>query len=250
MIVRSLALLSLLLSLSLSLTACPSGGGSSPLDDTPDAATQPPKPDAAAPTPDAPPLKGYGQACSTGSQCSSGLCIGETGSQYVCSVSCNIDLPNDCRAVDGFCVPIGGNDHGCFGSIDTLNDLDDAILSVGDSTTRALTPLNDADMFQIRLNQLGRIRFTVTPTASIDVKLEAYGMIGSPLATSNDFGPSVAESMETEVQQIGNHVFLVVRNVGTSTGNYTLTVTKIAAPTLGPSLPASSDAPTSLDIAP
>jgi hypothetical protein len=213
------------------LAGCPGGGGSSPLD-KPDAAT--PLPDAPKPLPDAPPLKGYGQACTAANQCASGLCIGEQGSQFVCSIPCNINAANDCRAVDGFCVPIGGGDHGCFGMIETGNDLDDAILAVGDSASRSLTPLGDADMFQVSLNQLGTIRFTVTPQPTIDVKLEAYGMLGDPLGSANNTGPGMPESLQTDVQQIGAHMFLVVRNVGQSTGTYSFSATKVTA--FGPAM--------------
>jgi hypothetical protein len=219
-----------MLSISILLLAgCPGGGGGSSPMNTPDAPPMQPPPDAPPPpNPDAP-LKGYGQTCAAGNQCASGLCVSEQNGPSLCSIPCNIGLANDCRSVDAFCVPIGGNDHACWGSIETLNDTDDAIVSVGDSVTRTLTPLGDADMFQVQLNQLGKIRFTVTPTATIDVKLEAYGVLGSALGSANDVGPSMAEGLETEVQQIGSYMFLVVRNVGTSTGNYTFSVQKIAS---------------------
>ena len=209
----------------LSLAACP-GGGSSPLDKP---AAAPPAPDAAKPPPDAPPppLRGYGQTCSTPAQCASGLCVGETGGQHLCSIPCNLDVANDCRQVDAFCVPIGGGDHACWGTIETGNDLDDAILNVGDSATRSLTPLADADLFQVRLNQLGKIQFVVTPDPSIDVKLEAYGMLGDALGTSNDGGAGAPEVLETDVSQIGAHMFFVVRNVGQSTGGYAFTAQKV-----------------------
>lgn len=236
-----------MLSLALLLAGCPGGGGSSM--DKPDAAITPdapkPKPDAP-PSPPPPPLKGYGETCTSANQCASGLCIGETGSPHVCSVPCNIEVANDCRAVDGFCVPIGGGDHGCFGMIETGNDLDDAILNVGDNATRSLTPLNDADMFRVKLNQLGTIRFTASPSQSIDVKLEAYDMIGAPVGSSNDVGPSMAEALETNVQQIGGHIFLVVRNVGTSTGPYTFSVAKVP----GAFAPTPPNISRSLDAAP
>ena len=217
-------------------TGCPGGGGGDLPGDKPDAAT--PTPDAPKPMPDAPPmpLKGYGQACSGPQQCASGLCVGETGGTSLCSIPCNIDVANDCRSVDGFCVPIGGGDNACWGMIETLNDQDDAILNVGDSAQRSLTPLGDADMFQVRLNQLGKIRFTVTPQPSIDVKLEGYGMLGDALGSANNVGAGQAEVLETDVQQIGAHLFLVVRNVGQSTGGYTFTAVKVAG-TFSPSEP-------------
>lgn len=233
-------------SFALLLAGCPGGGGSSPLD-MPDAATL--TPDAPKPPPPDAPLRGYGQPCTSASQCASGLCIGEQGSPFKCSIPCNIEVANACRDVDGFCVPIGGGDHGCFGMIETGNDLDDAILSVGDSATRSLTPLADADLFQVRLDQLGTIRFTATPSASIDLALEAYDVIGAPIGSANNAGASQPEALETDVQQLGGHVFLVVRNVGTSTGSYTFSVTKVAAPFAPSGLP-DANAARSLTCAP
>ncbi len=215
-----------LLSLLVLLAGCPGGGSDGSPFDKPDAAPAMPDAPKPPPPPDAP-LKGYGQACTAPNQCASGLCIGETAGQFACSVPCNIDAPNDCHDVDGFCVPIGGADHACWGMIDTGNDLDDGILSVGDSATRSVTPLGDADMFQVRLNRLGKIRFTVTPQPSIDVKLEAYGMIGSPIGFANNTAAGMPEVLETDVQQLGSYMFLVVRDVGASTGGYTFSVTKV-----------------------
>jgi len=57
--------------------------------------------------------------------------------------------------------------------------------------------------------------------------LEAYGVLGDPLGIANDGGPGATESLQTDVQQIGGHIFMVVRNVGTSTGTCTLHVTHI-----------------------
>ena len=52
-------------------------------------------------------------------------------------------------------------------------------------------------------------------------------MLGDPLGIANDGGPGATESLQTDVQQIGGHIFMVVRNVGTSTGTCTLHVTHI-----------------------
>jgi hypothetical protein len=206
------------------LAGCPSEGGSTPAPDATakppvDAPTPPPPP-----PPPPPPLKGYGETCGNANECQSGLCVGETAGAFICSRSCTLDVALDCKDVDAFCVPIGGGGNACFGSIETGNDLDDAIVEIGDSVTRVLTPLGDADLFQVRLNTLGKATFTVTPQPSIDVKLEAYGQLGDALGVANDNPASMPEALETDVQQIGTHIFMVVRNVGTSTGGYTLSV--------------------------
>lgn len=219
-----------LFSLLLPLAGCPSDSTSAP----PDAATV--HPDAPVVHPDAPmpPLLPYGAACTSPSQCQGGLCVGETGGSYICSRPCTLDVALDCKDVDAFCVPIGNNENACYGSIESGNDTDDAILEIGDSVTRTLSPLGDADVFQVRLNQLGMVSFTVTPQPSIDVKLEAYGVIGSPLGFANDTGPGMPEVLQTDVQQVGTHVFVVVRDVGSSTGGYTLSVQHVAAAALAP----------------
>lgn len=218
------------------LAACPSEGGSTPQPDAPtkpppaiDAPLPPPQPDAR--------LRGYGEACATANECQSGLCVGETAGSFICSRLCTLDVAQDCKDVDAFCVPIGGGDNACFGSIETGNDLDDAIMQIGDSVTRAVTPLGDADLFQVRLDQLGTTTFTVTPAASIDVRLEGYGTLGDALGVANNNPAGLPEVLQTDVQQVGTHLFIVVRNVGTSTGNYTLAVAHTAS--LAPeSLPA------------
>jgi len=207
----------------LPLAACP-GGGSSP---SPDA---PPRPPVDAPEPPPPPdarLRAYGEPCVGGNECQSGVCVGETGSTFSCSRLCSLDVALDCKDVDAFCVPVGGGDNACFGEIETGNDLDDAIVEIGDSVTRNLSPLGDADLFQVRLNQLGTATFTVTPQPSIDVRIEANGVLGAPIGFANDAGPGLPEGLQTEVQQIGGHIFIVVRNVGSSTGGYTLAVARV-----------------------
>ncbi len=209
----------------LCLAACPSEEPAAPDagELPPDAG--PPPPDAM-PLPDARPLAGYGESCATGGDCASGLCIGDDQSEWRCSRYCTLAVALDCKAEDAFCVPVGDGDFACWGEIETGGDQDDAIVETGDSVTRALTPLGDADLFQVRLNDLGQILFQVTPEPSIDVQLEAYGVLGAPLGVANQAGPGEPEALVTEVQQIGGHIFMVVRNVGTATGSYTFAVTE------------------------
>ncbi len=195
----------------------------------PDAAmTPPPKPDASMPPPPPPPQKAYGQACANGSECVSGLCVGVTAGQFKCSRSCSLNVALDCKDVDAFCVPLDNNTNACFGTIESFNDNDDAIVEIGDSVTRLLTPLGDTDVFQVRLNTLGNTTITAKPEAGIDVKIEAFGVLGDPLAIQNGGTNGFAEALQTNVQQIGGHVFVAVTNVGTSTGGFTLSVAHVA----------------------
>lgn len=179
--------------------------------------------DARPPAPDAAPLLAYGEVCTDANQCIGGYCIGYEGEDYTCSRGCDINTANSCRSVDAFCVPVSDS-YACFGEIETGNDSDDAIIAVGDAVTRGLTPLDDADLFQVHLDQLGDILFQVTTDSSIDMQLEAYGVLGDPIGVANMRGAGEFEALQTEVQQIGGYIFMVVRNVGTSTGSYTLEV--------------------------
>jgi hypothetical protein len=216
-----------LLSLSFA-AACGGGGNSSP--DTPDAAMPPPPPvDAPVTPPPPPPKKPYGQACANGSECQSGICVGPTAAQSKCSRSCTLNVALDCKDVDAFCVPLTQGGNACFGSIESGNDLDDAIVEIGDSVTRLLSPLGDTDVFQVRLNTLGNTTLTATPEVGIDVKIEAFDVLGSPLAIANNGGNGVAEALQTNVQQIGTYVFVAVTNVGQSTGSFTLAVAHVNA---------------------
>jgi hypothetical protein len=211
-----------------SLVAC-GGGGSSETPDQPDAAMMPPKPDAPPmQPPPPPPKKSYGQACSGGNECTTGLCVGAPG-QSKCSRSCSLQVALDCKDVDAFCVPIDGGGNACFGTIESGNDTDDAILEIGDSITRLLTPLGDTDVFQVRLNTLGTATFTATPQVGIDVRIDAYSALGEPLAVANNGAAGVAEALQTNVQQIGGYVFVAVTNVGQSTGGFTLAVAHVNA---------------------
>jgi len=225
---RTIALLTALLS------AC-GGGGSMPGDDGDDMpAVTPDAPKPMNPNPPPPqPLKPYGQSCGNASECQSGLCVGTTASNQKCSRSCNLDVALDCKDVDAFCVPLQGGGGACFGTIESGNDNDDAIVEIGDSVTRLLTPLGDTDVFQVRLNTLGNTTITATPEAGIDVKIDAYGQVGEPLAIANAGGAGVAEALQTNVQQIGTHVFVAVTNVGQSTGGFTLSVAHVAATSQG-----------------
>lgn len=164
----------------------------------------------------------YGAACMFGDDCASGICVGEPYEH--CTVECNQAIANDCGGalnVAGFCVP-AGDGFLCVGDVDTGNDGDDAILHSGDSATRLLGTLTDVDMFQLDL-AAAQYAIIVTPAAADDdVQLEVYDPIGQPLGIVNDVGVGEAEGV---LYTTGGGVsFALVRNVGNSTGNYTIEV--------------------------
>jgi hypothetical protein len=208
-----------------SLVACVDHGSQMP-DPTP-TPTPTPMPDNPPPPPPTP-KKTYGQACNNGGDCQSGLCVGAPGA-FMCSRSCSLQVALDCKDVDAFCVPLDSGQNACYGTIESGNDLDDAIVEIGDSVTRLLTPLNDTDVFQVRLNTLGQTTITATPEAGIDVKIQAFSVLGEPLAIQNSGAAGVAEALQTNVQQIGTHVFVAVTNVGQSTGGFALAVAHVTA---------------------
>jgi hypothetical protein len=178
--------------------------------------------DAAPPMPDAsppPPLKDYGEACSSKPECASGLCVVD-----VCSRACTVEVPNDCQDVDAFCVPLQAGGFACYGEIETGNDDDDAILRPGDSTTRSLIPLGDADLFYVALDP-GSYTITVTPKNAFDLQLEAYSDIGEPTGVFNTGKAGEAEAALWEPTSAITG-FFVVRQVGPTSGSYTISLVR------------------------
>jgi len=169
------------------------------------------------------PGKAYGEQCSADSQCESKFCLTNDG----CSRSCDIKMPNPCRAEKAFCVPLQGDPgFACAEMIDTGSDTDDAYISVGDRLTRSLTPLKDADMFTVEVARSEPVSVIVTPSAGIDVALDAYNPIAQPIGAFNSGGPGGIEAGLFSAGQTDSWVFVIVRNVGNSTGQYQISVEK------------------------
>jgi len=168
----------------------------------------------------------YGDTCTFGEQCASELCIGAPYDH--CSVLCNQAIPNNCPDVGaaGFCVPLTGSEFACVGDLETGVDSDDAIVSPGDSVTRSLNTLTDADLFQVPVTD-GMFELTATPGAGHDLQLEVYDSIGQPIGTLDDGGAGVAETGVLTTTGGAGVIFCVVRNVGTTTGSYAFSVTAL-----------------------
>lgn len=163
----------------------------------------------------------YFEPCEEPVMCASGLCIGPPYAH--CSEYCNQAIANDCANVDakGLCVPVGEEEFACVGDLEFGFDDDDAILSSGDSVTRSLGNLTDADLFHLELFEGGYV-ILAEPQGGDDIQLEVYNAIGEPIGVLNDGGPGEAEGANYNT---GTGVsFAVVRNVGNTTGPYTLSV--------------------------
>ncbi|MBV1857663.1 MAG: hypothetical protein KUG77_04565 [Nannocystaceae bacterium] len=166
----------------------------------------------------------YGGFCDEDTNaCETGLCLLGTNSH--CTDFCDQGIANNCAdlGLAGFCVPVGGDEFVCAGDLDTGFDPDDSILSPGDSAMRTLAPLGDADMFHLAL-PAGNFPIVVTPNSSTDVQLEIYGQDASPLAILNAGADGTVEGGVLNVVE-GGVFFAVVREVGVSTGTYSISVT-------------------------
>jgi hypothetical protein len=163
----------------------------------------------------------YGDDCTEADVCASGLCI--LAPYNHCSELCDETVANDCPNVgaSGFCVPIGGGDHGCVGELDTGLDDDDEILESGDSATRNLDTVTDVDLFHLDL-AAGSYLIVVEPDPDDDIQVEVHDGIGQLIGVIDDGGDGFIEG--TYLDTAGGTTFVVVRNVGGSTGQYTISV--------------------------
>ena len=90
---------------------------------------------------------------------------------------------------------------------------------------RSVGTLGDADLFHLDL-PMGTFLIQVTPDVDDDVQLEFHNGIGEPIGIVNDGAGGFAEAVNLDTG--GGITFVVVRNVGMSTGGYTIAVS--AAP--------------------
>lgn len=165
---------------------------------------------------------GYFETCVVPEVCASGLCIGPPYDH--CSELCNQAVPDDCPNVGaaGFCVPIDMGNFACVGDLDTGLDGDAEILSAGDSVMRSIGTLGDADLYHLDL-LAGDFLIEATPNVDDNLQLEFHNGIGQAIGVVNDGGNGFAEG--AILTSGGGVSFVVVRNIGMSTGSYVIAVT-------------------------
>lgn len=167
----------------------------------------------------------YGEFCEIPEECGSGICLLDPFN--VCTTLCDQSVPNDCANLGaaGFCIPISAemDEFICLGDIETGFDGDDEILSVGDTVTRFMDNLTDVDMFHLNV-PAGDVLIIATPQqADDDIQLDVYDALGDLIGSLNNAGPGGTEGTLLTSGAAGVS-FAVVRNVGTSTGPYTMSL--------------------------
>jgi hypothetical protein len=175
--------------------------------------------DASPQPPDASTARAYGEFCLRDIDCVSKLCY-----QQECSDHCDANIANDCRSHEAFCVPTSPGGTACFGYVATGGDIgDDAIVHVGETMTTKLSPVGDADLFQVIL-PAGRFLVSTQPSFDGDVQLEVYNELTKNEATINAGGLGASEQTLLTVHEDSAEYFLVVRSVGESASNATISV--------------------------
>jgi len=157
----------------------------------------------------------YGAECTYSTQCDGGLCL-----DGLCSRYCEVDDLHSCQQVDAFCVPLVSGEHGCYGFVDTGHDADGAILSIGDQKAAHLGTLGDADLFRLDYWRDGTFE-VVAQGDAVDLQIEFYNSIAEPVGVfTGDGRGQPADALVTIYAP--SYDWLVVRNVGTTTGPYTV----------------------------
>lgn len=164
----------------------------------------------------------FGEACAQDGDCASYLCLPPPNSH--CSIPCTQGVANDCGAQDvtGLCIALDMDVAACAGTLSFGDDPDDALLAADMPVMRTFQDPDDADVFLLDL-PAGEYLVAATPDPDDDIQLELYGGDAAALQVLNAGGPGVAES--GVVVHPGGVFFAVVRDIGASTGKYTIAAT-------------------------
>ena len=161
---------------------------------------------------------GYGAECIAASECSSGLCAGG-----MCTEACSLrERVDSCQHVGAFCGPVADGEMACVGNVETGADGESAMLALGDVADFAIDTVDDADLFLLELTQPGSAELEVQ-AVGVDVQLELYNLSGVPNGEQDAGGMGESESLVIDVVAPA-HEYLVVRNVGGTTGRYRVTL--------------------------
>ncbi|HRI07888.1 MAG TPA: calcium-binding EGF-like domain-containing protein [Nannocystaceae bacterium] len=165
--------------------------------------------------------KAYGEPCAEGIECASGICL--LGMFNHCSQLCDFDKANDCRdqGAKGLCLPVDNNQFVCAGTIETGADKDDEIVKNGTVLTRFFDKIGDVDIFRLDL-PMGMYTVFLTPEPDDDAKIDFYDLEGKQLGTINEGGAGYEEGANYTAN--GYPIYMVVTNVGNTTGQYKLAV--------------------------
>ena len=170
--------------------------------------------------------KEFGEACKKGEDCASGLCL--TDGAGMCTITCTQDVANDCGAqgVSGLCIEAAVDTFVCAGTLNFGSDKDDDdVLNDGDKVAGMFQTKTDADVFLIKLAAAGDYQIAAYPDVDDDIQVEFYNGDASEIGTLNEGAAGVAEG-GVITAQANAPFFVVVRNIGSSNGSYTIDVIK------------------------
>lgn len=171
--------------------------------------------------------KQFGDACMIAEECESGLCL--TGPPGMCTITCTQMVAHDCRdqGYSGLCIATTQPDvFVCAGDFNGGADKDDTVMVPGDSAMRAFNSKTDADLFLIN-HGTKDISITATPDPDDDLELQVFDAGGAELGVVNNVGVGMAEGAEVTVNGTAGVIFVVVRNIGNSNGNFKITVANL-----------------------
>jgi hypothetical protein len=165
--------------------------------------------------------KAYGESCKDGTECNSGSCL--LGTFNHCTQVCDFSKANDCRdeGAKGLCLPVGDDQFACAGLIDTGLDQDDEIVKAKTILTRFFDKIGDVDLFRLDL-PVGNFLVQVTPDFDDDAKIEFYDLEGKNIGVINSAGAGGVEGVDYGSN--GQPVYMLITNVGNTTGQYQLLV--------------------------
>jgi len=168
--------------------------------------------------------KKFGDPCTMGEDCASGLCL--TDGPGMCTITCTQAVANDCggQGVAGLCAQVAVDTFVCAGDLTFGADKDDAIMQDGDTVKRMFQTKTDADLFHIEFAVAGTYLIAATPDLDDDIRVEFYNADASELGFSDNGGAGEPEGGEIMTQP--GLLYVVVRNIGNSNGSFTITVMK------------------------
>lgn len=166
--------------------------------------------------------KEFGETCELSEECASGICLTDGG----CTVQCSVQVAHDCRdqGLSGLCVATNQPDlYVCLGDFNGGADKDDTVIVPGDSAMRQFQSASDADLFLIN-HGTKDILFFAEPDLDDDVQLEVWSFGGASLGVVNDAPAGMAEGATLQVNGTAGSVYVIVRNIGNTNGNYKFSV--------------------------
>lgn len=171
-------------------------------------------------------LAGYGEACTAGAQCESGMCF--TVGAGMCTKKCSMTgAIGQCGKPGHFCMLDDAENAFCVPFANTAGggDNEDRYVGTGVPYTAGIQSANDADAFVADLT-VGIYTLTLTPSvAQLDLVMDIYDGTATLVSTANLNGAGNPEVVDYTVSVPSRSIF-IVRSANGVQGNYTLHLVK------------------------